>query len=81
MVLDDLDVVEGGTLLLLGDDLGDQRLEVRLVLLGLGPLGLGKDLLLERELGGTAHAVDTVVRLLFVEAFEGLEDGLVLLGD
>lgn len=81
VLLDGGEGIEGGTLLELGVELLEHGGEVRHVLLGLGPLGLGKDLLLEGELGRAADAVDSVVGFLGRETAEGLQDGLVLFRD
>lgn len=84
MGLDDLKVVEGGLLGGLGLDLLDQWLEVGHILLRLCPFRPGEDLLLQTELRRAAQAVDAVVRFRGVQglhALEGLDDGLVLLGD
>ena len=72
-------MVEGGLLLHLGDGLGDQGRQVRGVLLGLGPLCPGQDLLLDVELHRAADAVHAVVPLLVAQALEGDLDRLLLL--
>ena len=81
MLLEDGQGVEGVLLLGLGEQLLEDGRQVQAVLLGLGPLGLGQNLLLQAELRGAADAVDAVVALLGREAVQGLEDRLVLLAD
>jgi hypothetical protein len=70
--------VQGVLLLGLGDQLLEDGRQVAHVLLGLGPLLLGQDLLLQAELRRAADAVDAVVALARRQAGERLEDRLVL---
>ncbi len=81
VLLEDGQGVEGVLLPGLLLQLLEDGRQVGVILLGLGPLGLGQDLLLQAELGGAADAVDAVVVLLGVQAADGLEDRLVLLED
>lgn len=81
VLLEDGEVVEVLALLVLGLDGLDDGAEVLGVLLGLGPLVLGQQLVLDAALDGAANAEDAVVALLFVEAGQGRLDGLGLLGD
>jgi hypothetical protein len=63
----------------LGLDLLDDGGQVGDILLRLGPLSLGQELVLVRALCGAADAVDTVVGLLGAETLEGELDSLTLL--
>ena len=81
MLLDDGHGVEGVLLSLLGVDLADEVDQVRLVLLGLGPLALGQQLVRQTALLGAADAEDAVVVLVGRQALEGELDCVALLGD
>jgi hypothetical protein len=78
VLLEDGQGVHGVLLLGLGHQLLEDGSEVAHVLLGLGPLLLGQDLLLQAELRRAADAVDAVVALARRQAGERLEDRLVL---
>lgn len=73
--------VEGRLLGRLGLDGLDQGQQVGHVLVFLGPLGLGEQLVRDGALHGAADAEDAVVAGGGVEAGEGGLDGLGLLGD
>ena len=81
MLLDDGHGVEGVLLSLLGVDLADEIDQVRLVVLGLGPLALGQQLVRQAQLLGAADAEDTVVVGRGRQALEGELDGVALFGD
>lgn len=68
-------------LLGLGLDLRQDRAQVRLVLLGLDPLVLGQQLVLQAELRRAADAVHAVVLHLGGEALERSQDLLVFFAD
>lgn len=73
--------VEVGPLLVLGLDGPDEGAQVGDVLLGLGPLGLGQQLVGETALDGAADAEDAVVAFPLGQAGEGDLDVGALLGD
>lgn len=73
--------VERLPLLGLGLDLRQDRAQVRLVLLGLNPLVLGQQLVLQAELRRAADAVHAVVLHLRREALERRQDLLVFFAD
>lgn len=81
MLLVDGHGVEGLLLLGLGLDELDERDQVRGVLLGLGPLGLGEQLVGDGALYCAADAEDAVVAGFGVEAGKSRLDSLGLLGD
>jgi hypothetical protein len=81
VVLENSQRIESLPLAALGLESREQGAEVRLVLLGLGPVGAGEDLLLQRELGGAAQAEDAVVALARRQALEGQLDVFVFLRD
>ena len=81
MLLENGHGVEGVLLLELGLELLEDGRQVGHVLLGLGPLMLGQELVLQAELGRAADPVNAVVALLGRQPAERLEDRLVLLED
>lgn len=81
MALVDGKGVEGLPLLVLGLDHLDEGRQVGGVLLGLGPLGLGQQLVGDAQLDGAADAEDAVVAVLLGHAGQGGLDGRALLGD
>jgi hypothetical protein len=81
VLLEDRQGVELLNLLLLSLDLGEEGHQVGNVLLGLRPLGLGEELVLDAELRRAADSVDAVVALLGGEALERKKYVLILLAD
>lgn len=73
--------VEGLLLLGLGLDELDERDQVRGVFVGLGPLGLGEQLVGDGALYCATNAEDAVVAGFGVEAGKGRLDSLGLLGN
>merc|ERR1712107_260847 len=66
---------------LLGGDFPDDGLEVGVVIVGLGPLGLRQKLVREGALERSSHSEDTVVGLLGTQTLKSLLHNLILLGD
>lgn len=79
MLLDDGHGVQGVLLGEFGLDLGEDGSQVRDILLGLGPLVLGEQLVGVAALDGAADAVDTLVGLLGGQTLQGDLDSFVFL--
>lgn len=81
MLLQHRQRVEVGLLLELLLDLGNYGRQIGLVLLGLRPLVLRQQLVLQRQLEGAADSVDAVVALLWRKPLQSQLHHLILLFD